>query len=128
VLSPLPQTGRAEDEILAELSDLKKNDIDWRRGRLPHYVWNVDDKLFDLQLKAFELYHVENGLGAKRAFPSVGQMEREILAIAASLQGGGAETSGSVTSGGTESILMAVRAARNQARATRSTDPNRFNI
>ena len=52
-------------------------------------------------------------------FPAVCRMEREVVAMAASLLGGDESACGCLTSGGTESILTAVRAARDRAAAER---------
>jgi glutamate/tyrosine decarboxylase-like PLP-dependent enzyme len=59
------------------------------------------------------------------AFPSVGQMQQDVVDIAVDLFHGGDAAAGFMTSGGTESLLLAVKAARNRARAERSVaDPN----
>ncbi|MBC7375525.1 MAG: aspartate aminotransferase family protein, partial [Frankiales bacterium] len=59
-----------------------------------------------------------NGLDPT-VFPSLLRMENEVIAITAAHLGGGADTVGSFTSGGTESIILAVKAARDHARLTR---------
>jgi glutamate/tyrosine decarboxylase-like PLP-dependent enzyme len=61
---------------------------------------------------------MENGL-SPFAFPSLKQLETEVIAMTAGLLGGDAETVGSFTCGGTESIFMAVKTARDWARAER---------
>jgi glutamate/tyrosine decarboxylase-like PLP-dependent enzyme len=52
------------------------------------------------------------------AFPSLVKMETEVVSNVISLSGGDDETVGSFTSGGTESIFMALKAARDWARHT----------
>jgi sphinganine-1-phosphate aldolase len=52
-------------------------------------------------------------------FPSMLRLENEVVDIAAAHLGGGPEAAGNVTSGGTESCLLAVKTARDHARATR---------
>ncbi|MHB8158781.1 MAG: pyridoxal phosphate-dependent decarboxylase family protein, partial [Desulfocucumaceae bacterium] len=53
------------------------------------------------------------------AFPSLRKFESEVVSMTAGLLGGGPETAGSMTSCGTESILMAVKTYRDRARAER---------
>jgi glutamate/tyrosine decarboxylase-like PLP-dependent enzyme len=64
------------------------------------------------------MFLVENGLGM-RAFPSIARMENETLAMVRSLLHGDDETAGIFTSGGTESIFLAVLAMRESARHER---------
>jgi glutamate/tyrosine decarboxylase-like PLP-dependent enzyme len=57
------------------------------------------------------MYFSENGLNPT-AFPSLRKFETEVVAMTASLLGGGPRTVGNMTTGGTESIMMAVKTAR----------------
>src|SRR5439155_17190810 len=67
-------------------------------------------------------YFSENALNPL-AFPSLRRFETEVVAMSASLLGD-ANAAGSMTSGGTESILMAVKTARDWARAEKNiTEP-----
>jgi sphinganine-1-phosphate aldolase len=59
-----------------------------------------------------------NGLDPT-AFPSLLRMENEIVGLCARHLGGGPEASGSFTSGGTESLILAVKTARDWARVHR---------
>jgi glutamate/tyrosine decarboxylase-like PLP-dependent enzyme len=68
--------------------------------------------------QAYTAYLSENGLDPT-AFPSLARLEREVVAMAANHLGGDPEVVGNFTSGGTESILLAVKAARDWARARR---------
>src|SRR5690625_8014052 len=60
------------------------------------------------------MFASSNGLDPT-VFPSLLHMERELVAFARSLMNGPDETVGTVTSGGTESILLAVQTARDAA-------------
>lgn len=118
----MPEHGRRWDDVRAELADMRDGDLDWRHGRHGAYVWYADDDLEHVLREAFGMYMVENGLGM-HSFPSIGRMEREVLAMVQSLLSGeplGNDGAASVfTSGGTESIFVAMYAAREWARATR---------
>jgi len=114
----LPETGTPWEVLKAELAAAKGNDFDWRRGRLPLYVYWRDDELHKVVEEAYRLYFVENGLGRK-AFPSVVKLERDVVEMALSLLHADDTAGGSFTAGGTESIFQAIKTARDQARAQR---------
>lgn len=97
---------------------MRAGDLDWRRGRHGAYIWYATDDLEEVLARAASLYVAENGLGL-RAFPSLARMEGEVLAAVADHLGGSTETPGIFTSGGTESIFLAMLALRQWARATR---------
>lgn len=119
---PLPQRGRAWDAIEAELLERKRGDADWRAGRTGAYVFWANDDVLEVAKRASELYFSENGL-APKAFPSLARMEAEVLGYAADLLQGD-HAVGSMTSGGTESIMVAVKTARDAVVAERGvTEP-----
>ncbi|TQS42332.1 pyridoxal phosphate-dependent decarboxylase family protein [Cryptosporangium phraense] len=108
----LPKQGAAADEVLAALSELRAADLPTHGGRTWAYVYDSGlDGLDALAHRAAEAVTGLNGLDPT-VFPSLLAMENEVVGAAASLLGGGPETVGTVTSGGTESILLAVKAAR----------------
>lgn len=110
--SGLPATGVPAEELLAELRDLRATDLPTHGGRTLAYVYDSGlAGLDELAAAAHALASSTNGLDPT-AFPSLLRMENEVVAAAATLLGGGQETVGSVTSGGTESCLLAVHAAR----------------
>lgn len=115
---PMPERGRPWPEIAAEMEASRAADLDWRHGRHGAYVWYASDELEHVLREAFGMFLVENGLGI-RAFPSLARMEADVLESVATLLGGDATTPGIFTSGGTESIFLAVAAMREWARATR---------
>jgi glutamate/tyrosine decarboxylase-like PLP-dependent enzyme len=105
----LPESGRSAAEILAEVTALRSRDLPTHGGKLFAYVYDAAvPGLDDLALAAHGLAASTNGLDPT-AFPSLLRMENDIVAAAAGLLGGGV---GSLTSGGTESVLLAVKAAR----------------
>jgi glutamate/tyrosine decarboxylase-like PLP-dependent enzyme len=100
------------EDILAELRSLRAADLPTHGGRTLAYVYDsglagVDE----LAASAHALASSANGLDPT-AFPSLLRMENDLVAAAADLLGGSAETVGSVTSGGTESCMLSVLAAR----------------
>ncbi len=112
------------EAILAELARLSSADLPTRGGRTLAYVHDPGlPGLDDLATAAHAAFARVNALDMT-VFPSVVQLENDVVSFAARLLGGDAATRGSFTSGGTESILLAVKAARDHARAVRGvTEP-----
>ena len=76
--------------------------------------------MLEVAKEAYALYQSENALGPA-AFPSLKRMESEVIAIAMDLLHGPVEGTGNITSGGTESIILAVKTCRDEA-ASRGVD------
>ncbi|MBL8775633.1 MAG: aspartate aminotransferase family protein [Acidimicrobiales bacterium] len=113
-----PAEGTSPDDLLAELRSARGDDLDWRGGKAFSLVYNVGDEGLETVLHdVAALYLHENALNPF-AFPSLLNMEQEIVAMAADLLGGSANA-GALTSGGTESIFLAVQTAREHARTAR---------
>jgi glutamate/tyrosine decarboxylase-like PLP-dependent enzyme len=111
-----PTEGTARDALLAEIDAMRGEDIDWRRGRAFSLVYNpADDELEHVLHAVADRFLHENALNPF-AYTSLPRMEREVIAMAADLLGSPADA-GSLTSGGTESIFLAIQVARDHARA-----------
>ncbi|NVB78048.1 MAG: aspartate aminotransferase family protein [Kofleriaceae bacterium] len=111
----IPAKGRAPDDILTELRGKSAGDTKWREGRVFSLVYHAGEQHEQLLQKAHALYASANLLNPM-AFGSLKQMEREIVEMAGDLFHGPSSVVGTVTSGGTESILCAVAAYRDRAR------------
>ncbi|GAA0795076.1 pyridoxal phosphate-dependent decarboxylase family protein [Spirilliplanes yamanashiensis] len=108
----LPQKGLAAADVLAEIRALRDADLPTHGGHLFAYVYDPAlPGLDELTQAAHGLAGHVNGLDPT-AFPSLLALENALVADAASLLGGGPGTVGNVTGGGTESLLLAVKAAR----------------
>jgi len=114
----LPKQGIAKDELIAEMKARKAQDADWRAGKTWSLIYPAGPEVDALLAEANELYLHENALNPFR-FPSLRQMEVDVVDMTAGLLHAPEASGGCMTSGGTESILMAVKAARNRARAER---------
>jgi sphinganine-1-phosphate aldolase len=124
----MPQVGRPQEEVLNALRTLKDNDIDWKRGRTPLYVFDAGEDVYEMGRAAFFEYFKENALGGRRAFPSVKQMEEEVVEMALGLFHGAQDACGFMTTGGTESIIQAVQSCRDWTRERRAAPRLRGNI
>lgn len=119
----LPDHGTPSDELFARMRERKAADADWRGGKTWSLIYPAGEEVDAVLHEANNLYLYENALNPFR-FPSLADMEKEVVAMTARLLNGPPEASGSMTSGGTESILHAVRVARDRAKAERGvTEP-----
>ncbi len=114
----LPKSGIPKDELFETLRARKVQDANWRAGRTWSLIYPAGEDVDDVLVEANRLYVFENALNPFK-FPSLRQMEDEVVAMTASLLHGPAVAGGAITSGGTESILMAVKVARERARVER---------
>jgi len=112
----IPSKGKPFEQIMAELDRCRANDADWRNARTWSLVYHAGDEVAKVLREAYMMFLTENALNPM-AFPSLRKFETEVVAMAADLFHGGAEAAGNMTSGGTESILLAVCSARERARA-----------
>ncbi len=116
--APFPETGRPVEELLAELRAGRGDDADWRGARTFSLVYNPDDEQLEHLQQAVALEYLHENYLNPFAFPSLLHMEQEVVAMAADLFGDPAAV-GKLTSGGTESIFLAVQVAREHARHDR---------
>ncbi|GAA2629793.1 aminotransferase class V-fold PLP-dependent enzyme [Dactylosporangium fulvum] len=108
----LPAQGLPAREVLDELAAMRAHDLPTHGGRLFAYVYDpAVDGLDALAAAAHSASAHVNGLDPT-AFPSLLAMENDLVAAAATVLSGPPSTVGSVTSGGTESLILAVKAAR----------------
>jgi sphinganine-1-phosphate aldolase len=115
---PFPEAGRPVDELLDELQSGRGDDADWRGGRTFSLVYNPADEELERLHRGVALEYLHENYLNPFAFPSLLRMEQEVVAMAADLLGN-PDAVGKLTSGGTESIFLAVQVAREQAREER---------
>lgn len=112
------------DVVLEELHRMKQTDVDWRNGRVFSLAYFAGDDVLDLSEKAYAMFSSANGLNAE-AFPSLRRIQGEVVSTVTRWLHGDAEAAGFMTSGGTESLLLAVEAARRRGRVERGiSSPN----
>ena len=119
----LPKQGIGRDALFEDMRKRKEQDADWRGGRTFSLIYPVSDEVDGILAEANRLYMFENALNPFR-FPSLRQMEVDVVSMVAGLLNAPDNADGCMTSGGTESILMAVKSARDRARVERGvTEP-----
>jgi glutamate/tyrosine decarboxylase-like PLP-dependent enzyme len=114
----IPEKGWSRERVIESLEEFRAGDVPWRAGRTWAYVYDPGPAAEEVIKAAFTMYLTENALDPT-VFPSTLRIENELVAMAARHLQGGAEVVGNFTSGGTESILLAVKTARDRARALR---------
>jgi len=113
-LPPLPDRGLPADEILSVLSDLRAMDLDYTKATSYHFESGHAD-LREVANAASATAWGRSGLDPT-AFPSIAAIENDLVGAALNLHGGGPDAVGTVTSGGTESCMLAVLQARERYR------------
>lgn len=114
----LPQTGRAEADVLDDLDAFAAQDPDYKNGRLWSLVYHLNTDHDAFLSTAYSRFSSANGLNPA-VFQSVKKMESDVISMVAGLLHGGPDSCGVMTAGGTESCLMAVKTYRDMARKTR---------
>jgi sphinganine-1-phosphate aldolase len=114
----LPDHGRPVHEVIAALAAKREHDVRWADGRTFGMVFNGGPDVDAVAEEAARIYLHENALNTK-AFPSLAEIQSEVVGWTADLLHGPETAAGFLTSGGTESILCAVLAARERARKER---------
>ena len=112
---PLPRSGMNRDAIRAQLTDYKKDDVDWASGRVFGYVFDPGAEILGFAKEIYNRFMTENALDFS-VYPSLLRMENDLVAILRDHLRGDEQVVGNFTSGGTESILLAVKAARDYYR------------
>jgi len=113
----LPETGRPRADILKEMESMRaQEEAHWRDGFVSGAVYNGDEEHIEFLNQVYALHSQSNPLHAD-VWPSATKFEAEIVAMTADMLGGaGQDVCGTVSSGGTESIMLAMKAYRDRAR------------
>jgi sphinganine-1-phosphate aldolase len=111
----LPEHGLSHEEVIRSVEEISKGDIDWRDGKVWSLVYHASDDHDELLKKIYNNFFSKNAL-SPLAFPSLRIFETEVVSMAIDLFNGDKKCRGSMTSGGTESILMAIKTYRDWAR------------
>jgi len=112
----IPQQGLSKEEILNTLQAFKTRDMDWKAGKVWCYVYNPGEDPAEVTREAYLSYLTENGLDPS-VFPSLLKVETDVVRAVLNLLHGDSHAVGHLTTGGTESIMLAVKTARDKARA-----------
>jgi len=127
--APFPAGGRNWPDLKSEIQTRSARDLDWQHGRTPLFVFRNDQETYEIGRDAYFECFSENALGRARAFFGIGSMERDVLDFGLDMFNAPDESEGAFTSGGSESIFIAMKAAREAHRATHGkTRANPLNV
>ena len=107
----LADAGMSPEAVFAHLDELKAHDVRWRDGKAFTLVYYGGPDVLAVAEEAYRRYSSENALNTD-AFPSLRTIQSEVVGIVGEWLQAGPAGAGFTTSGGTESILLAVKAAR----------------
>ena len=114
----MPTKGWSADDVFEGLEAMRTRDVRWREGRAFSLAYHAGAEALAVAEEAYRRFSGENALSTD-AFPSLKQIQAEVVAMAGVWLGATPSSAGFMTSGGTESILMAVKAARDRLLAER---------
>lgn len=112
--TPLPAEGTPVEDLRRLMDEAAAGDADWLGGMAAGTNYPAGDDVLAVAKDAYLRFFSTNGL-LPSTFPSLARFEREVIDYAAGLFHG-PDAVGSITSGGSESILMGVKSARDRAR------------
>ncbi|XP_059049718.1 sphingosine-1-phosphate lyase [Achroia grisella] len=111
----LPEKGLTSEQIAEEVRDhLSLGAYDWKNGNVSGAIYHVNEEIVKVACDAYALTAYTNPLHSD-VFPGINKMEAEIVRMAINLFHGDSDCCGTVTTGGTESIIMACKAFRDLA-------------
>ncbi len=111
-----PANGKGKSQIVSILRQRSTKDASGTPGKTFGYLYKPDNELDVLLKEVYTHFFYHNAL-SQAFFPSLAGLENEVVSMTGDLLNGGGTTSGNITTGGTESILMAVKSARDRAAA-----------
>jgi len=114
----MPAKGETRKNVIATLREMQQSDLPIGDGHAFGFIYSAGEAVDEIKKAAVTMAMGANGLDPTM-FPSLRQLENEVLDIARDHLNGDEKVVGSFTSGGTESLLLAVKTARDHARATR---------
>jgi sphinganine-1-phosphate aldolase len=114
----LPAEGRPVDDVIEDLRAKREHDVRWQDGRAFGMIYDGGPGAHEAAERAAMMYLHENALNTM-AFPSLGQIQSEVVSWTSDMLHGPDTVGGFLTSGGTESILCGVKAARERHKAER---------
>ncbi|XP_011871713.1 PREDICTED: sphingosine-1-phosphate lyase isoform X3 [Vollenhovia emeryi] len=112
----LPKSGLKNEKIMNLINQsVHLGDYDWEAGRVSGAVYRTNNELAQLMGNVYAIASYTNPLHPD-VFPGICKLEAEVVRIACHLFNGDKASCGTMTTGGTESILLACKAYRDYAR------------
>ena len=116
-MAKLPKQGIPGSDLRELMREATTEDLPWKERLASGVSYPAGDDVLQVAQEAYIDFFSANAL-YPTIFPSVARFEQEVVEMAADLLHG-EHAVGSIASGGTESNLLAVKSARDRARALR---------
>ncbi|XP_029636366.1 sphingosine-1-phosphate lyase 1 [Octopus sinensis] len=111
----VPEKGFSSEDVMKEVERYRAYGVvDWKKGWCSGMIYGSNEELTKLLAKVYEIFAFSNPLHPE-VFPDIRKMEAEIVRMTCNLFNGSSASCGIVTTGGTESIMLACLAYRNRA-------------
>ncbi len=118
----IPENGQTRDEIFSVLSQMAEvENKKWKNGQVSGTFYHAGEEHLKFLNKTFSLFSHVNTLQFDLC-PSMFKMESDIIAMTAKMLNGDKGVCGTMTSGGSESIMMAMKTYRDFAKAEKNID------
>ncbi len=111
----LPQRGMTKEDIIQKLGKSKEDDLNWQSGQAFGYIFDPGQEILEFAKTVYNMFLSENALDFT-VYPSLLTFENDLVSIMRKHLGGDNNVVGNFTSGGTESIILAVKTARDYFR------------
>ncbi|MBO1041167.1 pyridoxal phosphate-dependent decarboxylase family protein [Brucella pituitosa] len=112
-----PEKGISEQRVKSEMEAACRNDIEWFSLKNLTASYYGGEDIARIAKDAFVQHIGDNVVHQNGLHPSVALYEREVLEMTLNLFSAPIEATGTITTGGSESIALALKAARDRARA-----------
>jgi glutamate/tyrosine decarboxylase-like PLP-dependent enzyme len=122
-LGAIGEQGEAADRVIGSLAELKRRNVPTYGPRMFRPSYFAGEDVVRVAEEAFRHFIKENWLYGRTSYPAVGMFEDEVLASVLDLFHAPREAGGVLTSGGTESLILSVKVARDHAREAGRASP-----
>ena len=109
-------TGWDESQVMDALKDAHDGDFSWKDPHNLKASYYAGEDVVRIAQTAFDVYISDNAIYGASLYPSLPQLEAEVVEMVMEMLNAPAQGAGMVTTGGTESIMLAVKTARDWAR------------
>jgi len=109
-----PENGLSGADLMGRLETLKSADARWDQGKIFGFVYHPGKHYARLSEEYLNAFLYESTLNPT-TFPSLHKFEKDVTKMAVELMHGDDQVVGNVTSGGSESIFLALKTARETA-------------
>lgn len=114
-----PRQGQSRADITSEIEHRRGDDINWNSSHNLKAAYDAGDDVTDISWDAYTKFSGDNLLYGGKLYKCLPDIMAEVVDMALELMNAPEDADGTVTTGGTESITLAVQAARNWARENR---------